>query len=217
MIKTFQQIGMILWLAGVLVVGTATNHATVFKFDTDPFAGSAALTTPGRQVVGGEDSIVFNIATDVFELNRVVFGVSSLNFINDVVGNIPASGINLVVNQTFDNDGNPGTPFGAGNAATLIAGQITSPGPGFFVYFNSGLDLPRLVFSTDLSDPTADLKILFRLTNLGGQAGRDAIPSFTATNFRAVPDAGGSLGLLSMASCALLVARRRAQRSGRRL
>ena len=33
-------------------------------------------------------------------------------------------------------------------------------GPGFFIYFNSGLDLPRLVYSTDLSDNTADLKVL---------------------------------------------------------
>ena len=104
-------------------------------------------------------------------------------FANDVVGNLPTSGVNVIVLQTFDDDGNPVTPFGAGNAANLIADQITSPGAGFFIYFNSGLDLPRLVYSTDLNDNTADLKILFRMTNLTGQDGRDAIPTFTKSNF----------------------------------
>ena len=65
----------------------------------------------------------------------------------------------------------------------MIANRITTAGPGFFIYFNQGLDLPRLVFSTDLNDPTADLKILFRMTNLTGQGGRDAMPTFTASNF----------------------------------
>lgn len=69
-----------------------------------------------------------------------------------------------------------------GNAANLIAAQVTSPGPGFFLYFNSGLDLPRSVFSTDLNDETADLKVLARLTNLTGQPGRDLIPTFTSAN-----------------------------------
>jgi hypothetical protein len=85
--------------------------------------------------------------------------------------------------QTFDNDANPLTPFGAGNAADLIASRITTSGPGFFVYFNQGLDLPRLVYSTDLSDHNADLKILARMLNLNGAEGRNAIPNFTAANF----------------------------------
>ncbi len=105
-----------------------------------------------------------------FRWGRLSFGVSSINFVNTVASSIPASGVNTIVLQTFDNDGNTATPFAAGNAADLIAAQITTPGPGFFIYFNQGLDLPRLVFSTDLNDPTADLKILFRLTNLTGQA-----------------------------------------------
>ena len=100
-----------------------------------------------------------------------------------IAGNLPASGLNVIVLQTFDNDNDPVTPFGAGNAANLIAAQVISPGAGFFIYFNSGLDLARLVFSTDLDDPTADLRILARMTNLAGQPGRDAIPTFSAANF----------------------------------
>jgi hypothetical protein len=104
--------------------------------------------------------------------------------------------VNVIVLETLDNDADPTTPFGAGNAANLIAGQITSPGPGFFIYFNSGLNLPRLVFSTDLDDSTADLKVLFRMTNLSDQA--DALSTFTASNFAFVPEPS-TLMLLAVA------------------
>src|SRR5207248_2428172 len=75
------------------------------------------------------------------------------------------------------------TPFGAGQAADLIADGISTPGSGFFVYFNQSLNLPRLVYSTDLSSDTADLKILARMLNLTGADGRNALPTFTAANF----------------------------------
>jgi PEP-CTERM motif len=114
-----------------------------------------------------------------------VFGVNEILFANDVVGNLPTSGVNTIVLQTFDNDADPITPFGAGNAANLIAGQITTPGPGFFIYFNSGLNLPRLVYSTDLDDNQADLKVLFRMTNLLGQPG--ALATFNESNFEIIP------------------------------
>lgn len=176
--------------AALLMMCTATN-AGVFRFDTDPFFGTNALTTPGRQVVGGEGFISFDPAADVFSLESSVFGMgTSPMFFNGLAGAIPNSGANTVVLQSFDNDSNSATPFAAGNAADLIAAQVTTPGPGFFVYFNQGLDLPRLVFSRDLSDNTADLKVLFRMTNLAGQPGRDAMPTFTVANFEltAVPE-----------------------------
>jgi hypothetical protein len=173
-------------LSTVLILAGAFSiaDATAFRFDTDPFAGSTALTTPGRQIVGGEDFISFNIASDIFSLESSVFNTGNqVLFANNVVGSLPTSGVNIIALQTFDNDGNPATPFAAGNAANLIADHITSPGAGFSIYFNSALDLPRLVFSTDLNDNTADLKVLFRMTNLTGQGGRDAIPTFTESNF----------------------------------
>lgn len=190
----------VVFLAAVLLTFPASAGATVTTFAADPFEGSDALTTPGRQVVGGESFISFSIASDVFLFDPTVFGIGAdVHFANDVVGNLPTSGLNVIVLQTFDNDADPTTAFGAGNAANLIAAQITSPGPGFFVYFNSGLDLPRLVFSTDLSDNVSDLKILARLTNLGGQSGRDAIPTFTAANFEIaeVPEPASLLLLTS--------------------
>ncbi len=204
-------------IAVVLLALSASANAAVFRFDTDPFAGTTALTTPGRQVVGGESFITFSIAADLFSLESTVFGVANqVLFANNLVANLPTGGVNTIVLRTFDDDSNPATPFGAGNAANLIAAQITSPGPGFFIYFNQGLDLPRLVYSTDLNDNTADLKILFRATNLTGQGGRDAFPTFTAANFQitAVPEPSAALMMTTaglLCACRYALRRRRAR------
>jgi hypothetical protein len=206
--RYLSQLVTTLCVAGALWVVDTTARADIITFNTDPFAGSAALSTPGRQIVGMELFTDFDIASDRFALDRRVFGFDgSIHFANDLVGNLPPSGLNVVVLQTFDNDGIPATPFLAGIAANLIAEQITAPGPGFFVYFNSNLDLPRLVFSTDLSDNTADLKVLARLQNLTGADGRAAIPTITSANFQAVPDTANSLLLFMMAGGTLLVSR----------
>jgi hypothetical protein len=171
-------------IAVALFALCSTARANTFRFDTDPFAGTNVLNVPGRQIVGGEDFISFSPSSDVFSLESTVFGVgSTVNFLNVSASALPATGATIVVLQTFDNDANPLTPFGAGNAADLIADHVTTSGPGFFIYFNQSLDLPRLVYSTDLSDHNADLKILARMLNLTGAEGRNAIPTFTAANF----------------------------------
>lgn len=168
---------------GLFGVCSMLNAAT-FTFNNDPFAGTPALTTPGRQIIGGESFINFNIGNDVFALDSSVFGVGTeVHFVNDTAANLPSTGVNVVVLRSFDDDANTATPFGAGNAANLIASRVTTPGAGFFVYFNQGLDLPRLVYSTDLSNNTADLKIVARMLNLTGQPGRDAMSTFSASNF----------------------------------
>src|SRR5262245_28886660 len=95
----------------------ATAHAATITFDQDPFANSTALTTPGRQVVGNELFTTFDPTQDVFQFDASRFGVSSLYFANGAIGDIPAQGTNFAVLRTFDNDANPTTPFGAGNAA----------------------------------------------------------------------------------------------------
>lgn len=172
---------------GILLLScTLAAHAGSFTFLTDPFEGSTALTTPGRQIVGGEPFITFHTATDRFVFGSRAFGVGKLTFAKGLAEDLPETGVNVVVLETLDNDGNPATPFGAGTAANLIAARMTDSRPGFFIYFNSVLNLPRLVFSTNLGDNTADLKIVARMTNfLGDPAG---MSRFTETNFSATPE-----------------------------
>lgn len=203
--------GLTAIVVATLGVASATpGHAAVFTFNTDPFAGSTALTTLGRQIVPGEPSITFSIANDVFAFDPAFFAVGNqINFVNDLAGNLPTGGVNVVVLQTTDNDGNPATPFLAGNAADLIAEQITEDGAGFFVYFNSNLDLPRLVFSTNLNDNQADLAVLARMTNFNDPS---VLPTFTEANFTAIPEPSTlSLVGAGLVAGAMFTRRRRAR------
>lgn len=178
--------------AAVLIIMSTAASANTFTFNTDPFAGTNVLSAPGRQIVTGEEFISFSPATDVFSLDSSVFGVgSNLNFANGSAQFLPTAGENVIVLETFDNDNNPQTPFGAGQAADLIASRVTTPGRGFFIYFNQSLALPRLVFSTDLSSNTADLKVLARMLNLNGADGQNALRTFTPANFE-FTNAGGN-------------------------
>jgi hypothetical protein len=194
-------------VALALVLGSVSPAAAVtFAFTTDPFAGTSALETPGRQIVADEAFVSFSTDSDVFAFEPAIFGAGDqILFANDLAANLPTSGVNVVVLRTLDNDADPGTPFGAGTAATLIAQRITAPGPGFFVYFNSGLDLPRLVYSVDLDDDQADLKILARITNLAGQS--SALASFTESNFAMIPEPS-TVTLVALAGMLALAGRR---------
>ena len=208
-------------IGAALIAISPVAHADTFTFNKDPFAGTPVLTVPGRQIVGGEDFISFSIARDIFSLDATVFGVDpTVHFASGTAATLPTSGENIVVLQDFDNDANPLTPFGAGQAADLIASRITTDAPGFFIYFNQSLDLPRLVYSTDLGSSDADLKILARILNLNGQEGRNAMPTFTAANFEItstaspVPEPSSVVMILSvLAACLYALRRKRSQRT----
>lgn len=190
-------------LAAALFSLNSGAYAASFKFLSDPFAGSTALTTPGRQVIGGEPSIVFDPATDQFVFGKSAFGIGNLVFASGLAASLPATGVNVVVLQDV------GPPMNAGLAANLIADRITDSAPGFFVYFNTGLNLPRLVFSTDLGDNAADLKIVARLTNfLGDPAGMAAL---SAENFTATPEPSSIALVAAGMALAGWAARRRAK------
>ncbi|MEL6384424.1 MAG: calcium-binding protein [Cyanobacteria bacterium J06626_18] len=160
-----------------------------FLFTGDPFDG-ADISVPGRDIVADEDTITdFSIATDQFVLDADDFQTAGeVSFFNGLAADLPAGGVNIIVLQDSDNDDDPDTPFLAGTAANLIAEKITEPDAGFFVYFNSELGINRLVYSTDLSDAEADLKIVARLTNRTGNQAIRELPKFTADNFDFIGD-----------------------------
>ena len=167
-------------------------YASTILFNTVPFDGSTALTTPGRQIVGGEPFLAFDPALDVLAFDTTAFPAlgGTISFANGTAASLPTSGINAMVLQEF------GPPMNAGLAANLIAARITLPGAGVFIYFNTGLGLARLVYSTNLDDETADLQVLARFTNLTDPA---EFGTISASDFQIVttpvPEPG-SLALL---------------------
>jgi hypothetical protein len=181
-------------LLAALVLGGTAADAAVFKFDTDPFAGTTVLETPGRQFVGSELFIpVFDFANDSILVNGRVFGLpASTSFFSGLASDLPDQGADFIVLLDVDADGDlsNGVLNNAALSADLIAAQLDTPAPGFFVYFNSGLGVNRLVFSPDLSSPLSDLKIVARFTGPVGLGATDALPRFTSDNFTsAVPEA----------------------------
>ena len=139
-----------------LAVTATTATAADVLFSTAPFIAPDSSPST-RQIVGNELFINnFSPANDRFVFDTTAFGLGALSFFNGKVADLPSSGFNVIVLRDNDNDGNPATPFGAGNAANLIAAKIDHAGAGFFIYTNSVLGMNRLVYSNDLDDPTAD-------------------------------------------------------------
>ncbi len=164
-------------------ITTGAGRDTI-TFDVN-ILGRGDVDRSSRQVTGGEDFITdFTRGKDTINLDGEAFRIfGELNFVNALAEALAAAGANVIVLQNSDDDNDPTTPFNAGSAANLIAEQVTEAGPGFFVYFNSGLGVNRLVYSEDLSDPTADLQIVARFTNEEGDDAIAALADFTAGDF----------------------------------
>lgn len=193
--------------ASTLAAANAT--ASTVAFSSDPFAGSTALTTPGRQVVGANERFLasFDTYADQFVVDNTFLNIgTSVAFSNNFAANLATGGLNVIVLRDTDNDANPSTAFNAGTAANLIAARISTPGPGLFIYWNSGLSVNRLVYSTNLDDNTADLAILARITSPTGAAAIAELAAFNSGNFAIVP-APASAAFLALGGLAM--ARRR--------
>jgi hypothetical protein len=167
-------------------MASANARAEDFHFNTPPFAGTPVLNIPGRQIVGGEQFLPgfdFNRDTLVFKGDAFQMG-NQVSFANGQATALPTGGANVIVLQTTDNDNNPATPFGAANAADLIAARVTQPGPGVFIFMNNDLNLSELAYSSDLNDNASDIRILARFLSPTGPAAINSLPNFTAADFR---------------------------------
>jgi len=202
-------------VSALLAASTQSPSAATVLIKVNPLTASGIDPNDSiRQVVVTQATAVpsFDLASDRFLLSLAAFGLSGpLAFINSLAADLPVSGFNMAVLQDSDNDGDAVTAFNAIAAANLIAGALTVDGAGFYVYFNSTLNINRLVFSTNLNSPTSDLVILAAIQSPTGADAIAALPRFTAPNFQAVAPLPlpAALPLLAAAVAGLGLVRRR--------
>ena len=158
----------------------------------------AVVYTPSQLGSGPDQLSDWLTDQDRFLLDASGLGVTGdLSFVNALATDLPTGGINVIVLQDSDDDNDPDTPFNARSAARLIGAQIQTPGSGFFVYFNSGLGVNRLVLTEDLADGEANFSVLAAINTISGQRAIDELPDFSAANFSFMNDSeigGGLLG-----------------------
>ena len=167
---------------------TGGAGADVFAYAGDPFEGRD-VSAPERQIIADNQDFItdFDFAEDTYRFNATDFDVDGdVNFAAVDANAEDASiapGTNVVAVLNSNDAEDPDAPFAAGTAANQIAELTTEDGAGFFSYFNSGLQLNRLVYSTNLNDASADLNVISQQTDLTGQDAIDALSNFSADNF----------------------------------
>ncbi|MEM1379628.1 MAG: VPLPA-CTERM sorting domain-containing protein [Pseudomonadota bacterium] len=154
-----------------LAVGATAAHAAEFKVKS-----GTNLQVPGFDT--SQDQ--FRIATDSFGFDQ------RLAFLNTEAGGVDDLA-NIIVLQDFDDDNDASTVFNARSAARLIGANTDEDRDGFFVYYNSALQINRLVYSTNLADGDASFQIIAAILNPTGADAIAALPTFGADNFSEVP------------------------------
>ena len=167
-----------------------------FAFSGDPFAPNVAggpmrIAGDGvRQIVNGADIATdnvqdFNTANDRFVFDANDLGLSEIRFFNGTQadGSTALSHVgdaNVIIVGSFAN---------AAAAANAIAVASDLDEAGAFVYFNSTLNINRLVYSENLGADNGagvgagDFSVLAALRNTTGQDAIQLLPSFQSNNF----------------------------------
>ncbi|MEM9837873.1 MAG: VPLPA-CTERM sorting domain-containing protein [Pseudomonadota bacterium] len=153
-------------------------------FSTLAFANAAEFTVRSGQNLQVPS---FDTATDRFLIATDSFGFDdSLKFLNTDSNGIDDIA-NLIVLQDSDDDNDMNTVFNARSAARLIGAGTDVDRDGFFVYYNSALNINRLVYSSNLADGNASFQIIAAILDPTGQNAIAALPTFTDANFGQVP------------------------------
>jgi Ca2+-binding RTX toxin-like protein len=154
-------------------------------FGDQAFESAAVIPGDGiRQVENTPDILTdWTIGEDRFLFDAEVFGVTGNKKVSVGAAEDIRSGANVIVITDTDNDGNAATAFNAAAAASLIAGNVDADGAGFFVYWNSALGINRLVYSENLNEATADLRVLGNINTLSGAEAIAALDDFSGRDF----------------------------------
>lgn len=161
------------------------NRAVAVVFASFVMSVAAPAHAATVVLVGGAPQTPvasFDLTSDVFALVAQTFGVSSpLTFQNVLAsgGNV-SDAANVIVVQ------NTAATFNARTAVQTIAANTGVDRPGFFVYFNTGLSIDRLVFAANLNDPNSTLQILAAIQSPTGADALSRLAQFSAANFRFV-------------------------------
>jgi Ca2+-binding RTX toxin-like protein len=128
-----------------------------FQFLTDPFAGGVAGQNLNRPDVITD----YEIGVDQFVFDKQKFGINEIKFINGDVNQISGDANVIVLQGAFAN---------AGLAAKAISDNNNlTGGKGIFSYYNSTLNISRVVHSTDLANNGA-FSVQGNLNNLTSAA-----------------------------------------------
>lgn len=149
------------------------------------FESAAVVNGDGlRQVENTPDILTdWSVSEDIFVFDTEVFSVTGNRRVSVSNAADIAEGANIIVLQDTDNDANAATAFNAGAAANLIAANVDVDGAGFFVYWNSALGINRLVYSENLNDAAADIRVLANIDTLKGADAIAALDDFSGGNF----------------------------------
>lgn len=154
-------------------------------FDGQAFESSLIIAGDNiRQAENTPDILTdWTIGEDRFLFDTEVFGVTGNKKVSVSLAADIKAGANVIVLQDTDNDANAATVFNAGAAASLIAENVDVDGAGFFVYWNSALGINRLVYSENLNEATADIRVLANINTLAGTEAIAALDDFSARDF----------------------------------
>ncbi|NEQ25598.1 MAG: calcium-binding protein [Microcoleus sp. SIO2G3] len=147
-----------------------------FVYSGNPFANGtpAPAGATGINVLNQPDIINdYTIGEDQFVLDAEDLELGAINFQKGASGQL-ANGNVIVLTDGF---------AAAGAAARAIANNnAVTADEGVFVYFNTTLNLTRVVYSENLGDG-GNISVLANLNNQAGAAGLANVANFTAADF----------------------------------